>query len=399
MSKVLEGSTAGPTRGVNPGSQGALRHRNQQRVTDVLLTTGPATQAELSRQTGLSTATISNIVKRLEAKGVLKTSSVTSSGRRALLVSLVDSGAVAVGVDFGRRHVRIVLSNLGYEVIAEDHRTLARGHRAEEAMQLAVEMLDGLLESAGIERSSILGVGVGIPGTLERSTGTILHGDILPEWVGTNRADLAERFGLPVIMDNDANLGALAEVTWGAHRGVSNLVFVKVGTGIGAGLILNGSLFYGSRGVTGEIGHTSVAENGLVCYCGNRGCLETVASASVMIESLARGHHRPVSADDIVALGIAGDSATARVVEDAGMAVGHALANIANVINPEVFVVGGPLTGLEDLLLDPIRRGLERNSVPVVRESTGLSMSSLGMRAEALGAAALVLQESNIRRV
>ncbi|MES2094587.1 MAG: ROK family transcriptional regulator [Actinomycetota bacterium] len=380
----------------NPGSQSALREINQQRVIDALLANGPLTQAELARQTGLSTATVSNIVKTMAAIGSIGTEPTTSSGRRALLVRLSNNGAVSVGIDFGRRHLRIVLASLGFSVIAEKFMELPLGHRAEDSIDRAATLLSELLDEHEVAPTAVLGVGVGIPGPIDRRTGTVVQGAILPEWVGIHLQDLEKRLHFPVVFDNDANLGALAEVTWGPHTTVDNLVFVKIGSGIGAGLILDGRLFSGSFGITGEIGHETITDNGVVCHCGNRGCLETVASTSAMMALL--GTRGPISTADIVRNAIAGDSATLRVLDDAGAAIGRGLASIANLINPEVIVIGGPLAGLGSILLVPIRRGLLRHAVPSVGESTGLVMSALGDRAEALGAATLVLQSAALRR-
>ncbi|MBT1002325.1 ROK family transcriptional regulator [Paenarthrobacter sp. DKR-5] len=383
----------------NPGSQTALRHLNQQRIIETLLSTGPSTQAELSRQTGLSTATVSNIVRVMAESGLVSTSPTTSSGRRALSVTLNSNGAVAVGIDFGRRHVRVALANLGYQSLAERAVALPLGHRASEGIEAAAELLDTLLDETGISRSALIGAGAGIPGPIDRRSGTVVQGAILPEWVGINiLQELEHRLQMPVYVDNDANLGALAEVTWGPHNAASNLIFVKIGTGIGAGLILNGAPYYGNIGITGEIGHATIAEHGLVCRCGNRGCLETVASTSIMIELLSRGTPSPISVEDIVRQARQGDAATLRVIDDAGLAIGRALGNVANLINPEVIVVGGPLADIGDAFLDPIRRGLQRHAVPMVGETTLVAMSSLGERAEALGAAALVFQHTGIRR-
>jgi len=380
----------------NPGSQSALRELNQQRIIDALLGSGPLTQAELARQTGLSTATVSNIVKTMTAIGSLETEPTTSSGRRALLVRLSNNGAVAVGIDFGRRHLRIVLASLGFTVVAERFVELPLGHRAEESIDRASQLLAALLEEHDVKPSAVLGVGVGIPGPIDQRTGTVVQGAILPEWVGIHLLELEKRLHFPVVFDNDANLGALAEVTWGPHNTVDNLVFVKIGSGIGAGLILGGHPFSGSLGITGEIGHETITDNGVACHCGNRGCLETVASTSVMMALL--GTRAPVSTADIVRNALSGDSATLRVLDDAGAAIGRGLASIANLINPDVIVIGGPLAGLDQILLDPIRRGLLRHAVPSVGEATGLVMSSLGDRAEALGAASLVLQSPGLRR-
>ena len=376
----------------NPGSQGALRHLNQERLVEFLLANGPSTQAELARGTGLSTATVSNIVRDMATKGVVATSPVTSSGRRALLVQLTDTGDIAVGVDFGRRHVRIVLTTLGYDVIAEEQVALEPGYDVVGAVREASALLDRMLADGGHDRESVLAVGVGIPGPIDRRTGTVLQGAILPEWVGITRRELEDVFGFPVVVDNDANLGALAEVTWGANRGERNLIFVKIGTGIGAGLILNGQPYYGFLGITGELGHTPVAEHGVICRCGNRGCLETVASTSVMLESLGRGTGGGLSTADILRRGLAQDPAVLRVVSDAGTAIGQAIGNIANVINPELVLIGGPLVGLGDALLDPIRRGIQHNALPIIAGTTTVRVSSLGDRAESLGAAAIVIK-------
>ncbi|MDQ6739281.1 MAG: ROK family transcriptional regulator [Actinomycetota bacterium] len=396
-----EDRTITPTkrRSRNPGSQPALRLLNRQRIIDALLGAGPSTQAEISRSTGLSTATVSNIVKSMAAKGLVSTAPTTSSGRRALSVTLNGNDAVAVGIDFGRSHVRVVLANLGYQVVAERALPLPLGHHASESIAAAADLLNLLLAEANIPRSLIVGAGAGIPGPIDRRSGTVVQGAILPEWVGINILERLEKtLELPVYADNDANLGALAEVTWGPHRSVSNLMFLKIGSGIGAGLILNGAPYYGNVGVTGEIGHATINEHGPICRCGNRGCLETVASTATMIELLSRGAVEPLTVGDIVRRALAKDSATLRVIDDAGLAVGRAIGNVANLINPEVIVVGGPLAGLDDLLLDPIRRGLLRHAVPVVGESTTLAMSSLGDRAEALGAASLVFQHQRNRR-
>ncbi|MCC3277337.1 MULTISPECIES: ROK family transcriptional regulator [unclassified Arthrobacter] len=377
-----------------PGSQSALRERNRQRIITALLASGPQTQAELSRQTGLSSATVSNIVRQLHEDHLVSTEPTTSSGRRALSVRLNDTGAVAAGIDIGRRHVRVVLASLGYRILQEESVQLPLGHSAAEGMDAAAALLARLLRRQGVNRSAVLGAGVGIPGPIDRRTGTVVQGAILPEWVGINmRADLADRLGMPVFIDNDANLGALAEVTWGPHGGTANLIFIKVASGIGAGLIINGSLYYGHVGITGEIGHATINEQGVICRCGNRGCLETIASTSTMIELLGRASNGPVTTADILARAAAKDPATLRVIDDAGVAVGRAASNLANTLNPETIVIGGSLTDLGDCFLEPVRRGLLRHAVPLVDETTAVQMSSLGDRAEALGAAALVLQE------
>lgn len=378
-----------------PGSQSALRHHNEQLVIATLLEQDSLSQAELARATGLSTATISNIVKALCASGMATTRPTTSSGRRAVAVSLLDSPNVALGIDFGRSHVRLVLASPGNKLKAERFVPLPVGHLAADSIAIAAVLLEEALAESGISRSRVIGAGVGIPGPIDHRTGTVIRGAILPEWVGVNIvSQLEHALAMPVLVDNDANLGALAQITWGDHRSAKDLVFLKIGSGIGAGLILNGALYYGHTGITGEIGHSTIYDQGLVCRCGNRGCLETVASTAVMIDLLSRGEPTPLTVPGIIGLANSGDVATLRVIDDAGMAVGKAVANVANMINPEIVVVGGPLAALGEVLLDPIRRGLVRHAVPSVGQGTAVVMSSLGDRAEALGALSLALGQS-----
>ncbi|MDJ0312480.1 ROK family transcriptional regulator [Arthrobacter sp. H35-D1] len=378
-----------------PGSQSALRHHNEQLVIAMLLEQRTLSQAELARATGLSTATISNIVKALCARGMATTRPTTSSGRRAVAVSLLDSPDVAVGIDFGRSHVRLVLASPGNKLKAERFAPLPVGHLAADSIASAAVLLEEALAESGISRSRVIGAGVGIPGPIDHKTGTVIRGAILPEWVGVNIvSQLEHALAMPVLVDNDANLGALAQITWGDHRSAKDLVFLKIGSGIGAGLILNGAPYYGHTGITGEIGHSTIYDQGLVCRCGNRGCLETVASTAVMIDLLSRGEPTPLTVPGIIDRANSGDAATLRVIDDAGMAVGKAVANVANMINPEIIVVGGPLAALGEVLLAPIRRGLVRHAVPAIGHGTAVVMSSLGDRAEALGALSLALGQN-----
>lgn len=376
-----------------PGSQSALRQSNQERIIRTLLDLGPLTQAELSRQTGLSTATVSNIVRTLLDRELVSTSPVTSSGRRAVAVSVVGSGAVAVGFDFGRRHTRVVIASLGYDLLAEEYVETELEQDARGRIDTAATLLARTLAKVGRSRASVLGVGVGIAGSIDIRTGTPAESAILPEWEGVTQKAISARLRLPAYLENDANLGALAEVTWGSHTGSSNLVFIKIATGIGAGLILNGTQFRGSIGVSGEIGHTPINEHGLLCRCGNRGCLETIASTSMMLELLRRAPIPSLTTADIVRNALEGDRSTLRVIEDAGFAIGRSLAMIANLVNPDTFIIGGPLAALGELLLRPVRDGLTRYALPVVSESTTLAVSLLGDKSEALGAASLVLQQ------
>lgn len=218
---------------------------------------------------------------------------------------------------------------------------------------------------------------------------------IVPEWAGEDVGSrISEALGLPVQVDNDANLGALAQLTW-SQDSTENFIFVKVGTGIGTGIVIDGGLYTGTRGLAGEIGHTTVVENGAPCRCGNRGCVETVSSIAGMLRALEPSVNPPTTAAQLVASAREGDAVSLRVVEDAGLALGRVLGQAASLLDPGTIVIGGPLGDLGDLLLTPIRRGIVRNAPHEISQETRVVWSDLGDRAEALGAVSRALSAAD----
>lgn len=386
---------AGATARQGTGSQRALRDFNRQRIVDALATNGPTTQADLARLTGLSTATVSNIVKRMGERNLVRTSPTTSSGRRAQLVHLNHTDRYAVAIDLGRRHLRLLLADVGHKVMAEDVRALELEYEADDGIATAVQMLEVQLKRLKIKREQLVGCGVGLPGPIHWPSKRVVAASILPNWEGVDiETEISRALGIPAYADNDANLGALAESTWGARRGVNNLVFVKVGTGIGAGLILNGQLHRGHIGVAGEIGHNPISDLGPACTCGNRGCLESVASTRTLLRALGPRAGTEAGTDELLRILHSGDQAGLRLLEDAAEAVGRAMAAVCNLLNPEYVILGGPLANLGSALQGPVQRSLARHAVPIVAENTRVEVSSLGDRAEALGALSLVFQQT-----
>ncbi|GEK79471.1 ROK family transcriptional regulator [Agrococcus baldri] len=376
----------------SPGSQGALRAANEARVVSALRGS-PATQSEIAERTGLAHATVSNIVRDLRERGAVSTAPTVHQGRRASLVTLERAeGPTVVGVDFGRQHVRIAVAADDPIVLVEDEVALAPGHRADESLAIAAERLDELLRDAGLRRADVAAICVGVPCPIDRRTGSILGHSILPEWDGVTRDRIGEAFGMPVEVANDSDLGAIAERSFGAYSGVDDLIFVKIGTGIGSGLVIGGRLHSGAFGIAGELGHVQVDANGTLCVCGSRGCLETLASARVMAQSLSAAFGRPITTADIVRQAIDGDPATRRVVADAGVAIGRAVANAANLLAPSAVVVGGPLAEAGELLLEPVRDGFRRFALHPLATSTEIAGTTLGSRAEVLGAVTLARQ-------
>jgi predicted NBD/HSP70 family sugar kinase len=378
----------------------SLREGNRKRVIDALRANGVASRAELARLTDLSRSTISTIIGDLLESGLAverdgQPEGETHAGRPPVMVALDSSAGLALAIDFGHRHLRVAVSDLSHEVLAETWRELDVDHSATDGLAAARDDVEKVLAEASADRSRIIGTVMGLPAPINRATGTAQDSSILPGWVGVDAvAEASARLGLPVAVENDANLGALAELVWGAAKGHAEVAYIKVASGIGGGLISEGRLTHGAGGTAGEIGHTVVGDGGPVCRCGNRGCLETHASARAVANQLSQSRHEEISPRRLLELSAAGDAAAQRLIGDAGRALGVALANLCNIVNPECVVIGGDLGQAGDVLLDPVREVVRRNAIPSAADDTQIVAGVLGERAEMLGALALVMHES-----
>jgi glucokinase-like ROK family protein len=386
--------------GGESGSLRSLRELNRSRVIDVLRDRGKASRAEIARTTGLSRSTVSTIVSSLIEAGLVTEQEEATGvahgqhgGRPPVLLTLHKSAGVAVGVDFGHTHLRVAVSDLSHEVLAEAGRDLDVDHSAAEGLDAATKLVDQVLKRARVERKRVLGVGMGVPGPINRSTGTVGSSAILPGWVGVDAAaEMSKRLRMPVHVENDANLGALAEFVWGSGKGFIDLIYIKLSSGVGAGMLLGGRLYHGTGGTAGEIGHTVAQPGGAICRCGNRGCLETVASARAIAEVLGDSRGEPVSIKQMLDLARDGDAAAVRLIGEAGREVGIAVANLCNMINPERVIVGGDMSAAGDLITEPILESVRRYAILSAADQVSVVPGTLGERAELLGALALVLQ-------
>src|SRR6202521_2305692 len=384
------------------GTLAWLRERNRERVIGALREQGRTSQADIARVTGLSRTTVSKLVAELKVSGLVGELEVSAAdprgvhgGRPAVQLTLRDTSKAVVGIDFGHSHVQGPLANLAHNVLAERIRYIDVNHQATEAFDASVAMVDEVLEEAGYRRACIIGAGIGIPGPVDRVSGTAGSASILPGWVGLRIGDEMERrLELPVEIENDANLGALAELTWGAGRDCSTFAYIKAATGIGAGIVIDGKLLRGASGTAGEIGHTTLHEAGALCYCGNRGCLETVASGPAILELVGQGHPGALTLDQVIELAAQGELRCHRAISDAGREIGVAVAGLCNLINPERVIVGGLLSRAGDILLQPLRDSIRRHAVKAAAEKVDVVRAVFVERAELLGSLALALRGS-----
>lgn len=379
------------------------RLASRERVTRALREHGPSSRAEIAERTALSRATVSSVLGEMQEAGLVVDADDPPQGPRSGqvgrppgLVRLDGSAGAAVGIDFGKRHLRVAVADLGHRVLAERCTEMDSEHDATHGMEVAGALVGEVLTEASVERASIVGVGMGLPGPVHQVSGELGSSTILPGWVGVRAHEaMTARLGLAVHVDNDANLGALGEWIWGAARDCSNVVYLKVSTGIGAGLITSNRLFRGAGGTAGEIGHTILDPSGTLCRCGNRGCLETFVGAQALLE-LLRPALGELTLHDLLARARAGDAACRRVIADAGTAIGGAVASLCNLINPERVVVGGDIGAAGELLLQPLRVALVRAAISSAAADVEVVSGVLAERAEVLGAIALVLRETGI---
>ncbi|MER6218271.1 MULTISPECIES: ROK family transcriptional regulator [unclassified Streptomyces] len=377
-----------------PGSQSSLHRANLERVVRAVRLAGSLTQAEIARTTGLSAATVSNIVRELKEGGTVEVTDTSAGGRRARSVSLSGDAGIVIGVDFGHTHLRVAVGNLAHQVLAEESEPLDVDASWVDGFDRAEALVGRLVAQIGVARDKVIGVGLGVPGPIDVESGTLGSTAILPGWAGINpRQELSQRLGVPVHVDNDANLGALGELVWGSGRGVRDLAYIKVASGVGAGLVINGQIYRGPGGTAGEIGHITLDESGPVCRCGNRGCLETFAAARYVLPLLQGSHGPELTMEKVVELAREGDPGCRRVITDVGRHVGSGVASLCNLLNPSRIVLGGSLAEAGELVLAPIRESVGRYAIPSAARQLSVLTGSLGARAEVLGALALVLSE------
>ncbi len=379
-----------------PGSQSALREANQRRLVRAIRSAGSMTQAQIARTTGLSAATVSNIVRELRDNGTVVVAPTSSGGRRAQSVSLARDTGLAVGVHVSGSHLRAAICDMAYEVLAEEQIAYDVTQSPERGLRRAEWLVSTLLRQARVDRTKIRGVGVALPGPMDPD-GRLAAGTVLASWRGVDlAAELSDRMGLPVELSNDAHAAALGEVVWGAGRDRTELAYLKLSSGVGAALVLGGEVYQGYGGLAGEFGHITVNDQGRICRCGNRGCLETVVGGPYLLDLLPHrsGEPRP-TLEQLIAAAVDGDLGSRRVIADAGRAVGAAAAVLCNLLNPQRLIIGGELATAGALLLEPIQEMLARQTLPMAAEQVEVVPAELGESAAVRGALATAVRSTS----
>ena len=360
-------------------------------------------RAEIARRADLSRSTVSTVVADLLAAGLVTEVGAGPSrgGRRPIELQFQYDAFATVGVDVGATHVAVALTNLRGAVRAFGDRSFpVRDDRAG-TLQLAGELIEKVISQWGGRRSSLVGIGLAVPSPVDPRHPDHVSEVVLPAWKGAGLTEaLRQRFEVPVLADNDANLGALAELWWGAGRGAADSVYIKCATGIGSGHIIGGKIYRGSSGTAGEIGHLAIDAHGPPCVCGLRGCLVTFVGTEALLRRAREllSHEAdsalPREGLTITALedaALENDPVAVRVVTEAAEYLGTAVAGLLNLMNPAVVSIGGSLARLGDLLLEPLRSAVRGRTLVTSLAAADVVASELGARDVAVGAATLVL--------
>ena len=366
----------------------------------------PVSRARFTKVLGSSRGKASAEVARLTEAGLLAEEGLAESegGRRSSLLGIPRSAGVVAAVDIGATSVDVALTTLGSELLA---------HKAEPAdvrlgprlvLGRVKEMVAELLEEQGARREEVLAVGVGVPGPVEQATGLLTVPPIMPGWDRYPiREVLLREYAAPVFVDNDVNVMALGEHWGGVGRGIADMIFVKVGTGIGSGIIIGDRLHRGPQGCAGDLGHVMVDPNGLTCTCGNRGCLEAMAAAPAMVAEAERCARRGDSGTmaavleergelntvDIGEAARRGDRCALDIIRTSGRLVGQTLASLVSVLNPSLIIIGGGVSRIGNTLLAEIRSAVYQRSLPLATRNMPVVMSELDERAGVVGASVM----------
>ena len=353
---------------------------------------GPLTRAETAQQTGLSRSSIHALTSELLDAGLIRETARRAPhprGRPATSFSFNGEAGHVLAVAFQHNSVSVAVADLAGSIVAEEAAAVDTGADPERALSCAAAHAESLVGRTGT-RKTLLAAAASLPGPIDIQHGTVGAFSILRGWSSIDPARrLSDLLGLPVVIDNDANVAAYAEVQAGSAVGCRHLLYVKASIGVGAGLILDGRIYRGAAGMAGELGHVTIEPTGRICRCGSKGCLETVAGIDGILSALAGTHEDAITIERVIALAAAGDAAAERALAEAGAGLGRAIGEVSNVLNPSLVVIGGELSAAGDLLIEPLRASLRRASMQVIARDIEVRASDLGTRAELIGAAAL----------
>jgi len=383
---------------------------NEMHALRIIALKGMISRTELAEYLGYSRASITALVNRLVQIGILEElgEGESSGGRRPRLLNFKGAFGTLVGVDMGATSLDIALADFSGQIIERVSCTIDVRNGPDIVLTEICDQINRMLIQRELSPESLLGIGIGVPGPVEFSTGLLIAPPIMPGWENYPiHKTLRNSFPMTrVVVDNDVNVMALGELRSGQGRGLDNFLFVKIGTGIGAGIICAGRIHRGSTGCAGDIGHICVDRNGWVCHCGNVGCLEAMASGPIIakrgLEAAQEGRspalakllesEKTLTAYHIGVASTQGDRVANEIIDASGLMIGEVLASLVNFFNPSLILIGGGISNIGDRLLSSIRQAVLKRSLPLSTRHLVINKSALGDDAGVRGALALVLE-------
>lgn len=380
------------------GALKGLRTNNRRQVLELLINEGPTHRAELARRMMTSRTTITNITNELLEREVVlnRAPDLDSSGHGHELIAINPTAGYSLGLDFTLDKVAIHISDLARSTVSETSFAVDPTDTAETRVAAAAAIVREMLTAAGIEDSSVIGIGVGVPGQIDRRTYRV--GGSIPgqAWSLVDvRSTLANYLPFPIFLENNSRLEAFAEKQWGAGMDSENMLYLNFSSGVGLALFADGQLYRGSIGAAGEVGHMSTDLNGPACPCGNRGCLVLRTGTAHVLSLLRPAVGATASWDDVLAETRAGNSACLAVLSEIGTMAGRFLAGISNLLDPELMVIGGELAQTGEPFLGPLATALKLHTLPLTGSHVTVVQALLppGASTGARGGAALALRE------
>lgn len=376
-----------------PGSPAA-------RVIIALAGRGEASASELVADTQMSRSSVSSVLTELRDAGVVLDVERRQSGlgRPTLMHALNPAIGVCAGVLLGLGEIRVTMCDAARRVLSDDHITLSEAYSPDDAVGIVAGILERHCAARGLTVAGLAGVGLAVSAPVARD-GSVLFGSILPAWNGVRIGEVFhQRLGCPIHVDNESHCGALYEMTWGAAKGEAEFVMFKFDLGTGGAVVMDGMIRRGANGFGGEFGHMPIDPRGLLCRCGNRGCLDTFTGGALLLHQAARATGQTLTLAQFVNEAQAGHLGYRRLIEDAAEHAGIGLGIVGSALNPPMFLITGGLARAGDLFLAPMRASydrhtLSRQSLLPEGQQTRILAGSSPDNDNVLGAAALVLRQ------
>jgi glucokinase-like ROK family protein len=390
--------------------QDSVRKVNTSLVLNALRLHAPISRADLANITKLNRSTISNIVNILIEDGlVLELDTMESKiGRPGIAISLRPEGGAVIGMEIGVESISVILTDFVANILWREWIDYSPDTSQIEILSKAEELIDKAISFANAKQLRLLGIGLGVPGLVDVQKGDLLFAPNLGWRDVPLRLMLSQRFHIPIYVENEANLGALGEYYFGVGRNVDNFIYLSSGVGLGGGIIINGNLFKGGRGFAGEIGHIQRDPQGEMCGCGRRGCWETQVGPRAVLQRVKRsieadpdntlakhinGDLNDLTFNQVVDCALQGDQLCRSAMEKVGEYLGTGIADLANIFNPQMVVIGGTFHYGREIILPILEKTISSETLPAVKENLHVIFSELGADACVLGAIAVVLDD------